>query len=361
MPKIVHIIPALGIGGAERMLVDLINNSVGGEWQHEVIVFFPRLDLANELYDQNIVHVVPKRGKISLGLIRDLQKKLVELKPDIVHTHLFGGDCWGRIAAHQLGLPVVTTEHNVNHDEGWLKNFVRTQLRNYSDYYVAVSAEVKKYLLDLGIQQPMTVIHNGIVLKRFLNIPEPKFVGGMRMLILGRLVKQKGHIVTIRALAKLKKYDWSLTIMGSGKLDSFLKKEVKALGLDERINFVPPVVKTEEILPEYDVVLMPSLWEGLGLVAIEAMAAGRMLLTSDCVGLKEVVQWRKNSIVARAGVVDDWIEKILWMWKNLEEIKNNISTDREFVKNNFSAKKMYSEYVDVYNLMFNKVKSKIST
>lgn len=358
MPKIVHIIPALGIGGAERMLVDLINNSEGSAWQHEIIVFFSRLDLAKELHDQNIVHIVPKKGKISLGLISDLQKKLRELKADVVHTHLFGGDCWGRIAAHRLGLPVVTTEHNVNEDEGWLKNFVRTRLRRYSDYYVAVSEEVKKYLLGLRVRRPVAVIHNGIVLKRFLTIPEPKLVGEMRMLILGRLVEQKGHIVAIRALAKLKQYDWSLTIMGSGEAELFLKNEVRALGLEERIKFVSPVIKIEEILPDYDMVLMPSLWEGLGIVALEAMTASRILLVSDCAGLKEVTRGRKNNVVAHAGDVDDWTKKLLWIWKNVAELKNNLSADRDSVKNNFSVEKMCAEYTAVYNLVANKAKSK---
>ena len=71
------------------------------------------------------VEVAPD-GELGLAMVK-------KIKPDIVHTHLFGGDVWGRVTAHKLHIPVVTTEHNVNIGEGIIKHLVKRFLKNKTD------------------------------------------------------------------------------------------------------------------------------------------------------------------------------------------------------------------------------------
>jgi hypothetical protein len=96
---IVHIIPWLGFGGAERSVVDLVNHS-NPLIRYTIILFFDHKPFAALITSSNVqIKVVQKRGKLSLGLLFALKKLLKQLQPDVVHTHLFGGDVWGRLAA----------------------------------------------------------------------------------------------------------------------------------------------------------------------------------------------------------------------------------------------------------------------
>jgi len=181
MIHVVHIIPALSFGGAERIIVDIINNSDPKNFKFSIIVFGTNNHLKKEIINQSAkVITVNKRGKISLHLFKDISKKLKELKPDIVHTHLFGADFWGRVAAKKLGLPVITTEHNFNDSEGVLKNLIKNILHNKTDVYTACSIAVKNYAIKKYsiLADKIKVIDCAIDLNKFKKIPLAVFNGG---------------------------------------------------------------------------------------------------------------------------------------------------------------------------------------
>jgi glycosyltransferase involved in cell wall biosynthesis len=142
---VVHILPALGFGGAERYVVDLVNNS-SADFRYTIVVFFDQINLAAGITSSRVqIKKVIKKSKLGIGFVFKLRKVLRELQPDIINTHLFAGDFWGRFAARPLGVPVITTEHNMNDAEGWIKNKLRSLMKNYSDQYVACSNFVREY------------------------------------------------------------------------------------------------------------------------------------------------------------------------------------------------------------------------
>ena len=109
MKHIVQIIPALGYGGAERFVVDLVNHSDSEKYRFTVIVFFDNIPLKALISKKVEVILVEKKSKLDFGFLNRLEKKLAELKPDLVHGHLFAGDFWGRLAAHRLGVSYLST------------------------------------------------------------------------------------------------------------------------------------------------------------------------------------------------------------------------------------------------------------
>lgn len=111
-----------------------------------------------------------------------------------------------------------------------------------------------------------------------------------RLLVLGRLAEQKGHASLLYALARIADRRWHLDIVGDGPLRGALEAKVAALGLNERVAFHGFVCDILPALAAADLLVLPSRWEGLGAVAIEAMACGCAVVATDCApGLTELL------------------------------------------------------------------------
>jgi glycosyltransferase involved in cell wall biosynthesis len=106
------------------------------------------------------------------------------------------------------------------------------------------------------------------------------------------------------ALARVHDSSWELTVVGDGPLHDALVAQVARLGLSDRIRFVAATRDIVHVLRLHDVVIVPSLWEGYGIVAMEAMAAGRLVVVSDVGGLKDLVRDQETGLFAQPTVVD---------------------------------------------------------
>lgn len=349
---IVQVIPALGYGGAERLVVDLINNSDSKKYRFSVIVFFDNLPLKALIEKKAEVILVEKRSKLDFGFLDRLEKKLAELKPDLVHGHLFAGDFWGRLAARRLGIPFLSTEHNLNYEDGWLKNFIKKIVTSKQDYFVACSMAVSDYMQAVyKIKNEIRVVRNGIDLQRFINLPPVAWKEPLKFLMIGRLVKQKGQIVALSALNNLKTLPWKLTVVGSGVEKNNLQKFVIKNNLSDRVTFVEPIAEVEKYYHEADVFLMPSFWEGLGVVVMEAMASGRMVIGSKTGGLTEIIQDKENGYLVESQNISAWEQKIKHIFESKEESLRIAKAAKIYAKDDFGLEKMVDQYDKIYSII----------
>ncbi|MFB6181789.1 MAG: glycosyltransferase [Candidatus Magasanikbacteria bacterium] len=349
MKKVVHIIPTLTYGGAEKFVVNLVNNS--HNFKHEVVIFKDEKPFASLLEDKVDLHFVEKEGKISLDLFSKLEQKLQEINPDLVHTNLFGADLWGRIAAERLDLPVITTEHNLNKDESWAKRIVRRVLKNYSDIYTAPSKAVQRYMnLNYGVaKENIEVISHGIELSKFLRTEPFMYHIPLRFLILGRLDVQKGVDRALDAFGQLKNKEWKLDIVGEGDQFSNIKRKVKEKSLKNRVGLWD---STKDVVSEYnshDVVVVPSRWEGFGLVALEAMASGKVVIASDVDGLSEfITNGETGFLFDQDNPIESLKDKIEFVLENKEKSIEVAENARLHAKNNFGIDQMVEKYERLY-------------
>lgn len=347
--KVVHIIPTLTFGGAERFVIDLANNS-SDKIENEIVILKDEKALASELENYIDIHLVEKEKRLSLGLFSKLEEKLKGLNPDVVHTHLFGADVWGRVAAKRLDLPVVTTEHNVNKQESSIKGFAKRLLNSYSDKYTAPSEAVKKYMqshysID---KQNIDVVLHGINLDKFLYTDPFISHKPLKLLMLGRLTKQKGHDIALKALSKIDKNDWMLDIVGDGENYSYIEKIIKEFGLEDNVKLWDPTLDVVDEYNEHDVVLMPSRWEGLGLVAIEAMAAGRVVVGTNVEGLNEVIKNGVNGLMVKPEDPKALARRVLFCIQNDNECGDIARKARKYAKKYFSIEDMVKKYEKIY-------------
>jgi len=346
---IVHIIPTLRHGGAERLVVDLSNALAKNGHRVSIVTFFDDIPLASEL-DKNVeVHIVKKKGKLSLGLISALPKKLLEIDADIVHTHLFGADVWGRLAAKKLHLPVVSTEHNINKSEGILKHQIKRMLRKKTDQYVAVSQSVAVYMRErYSIQEDyIDIIPPGIDIKKFQELSQPEWSDITSILMLGRLTEQKGFDIAVKALAGLQELDWTCQIVGNGEEEQELQRQIRTLGLEERITMSQATTDVGGVYTSADIVLMPSRWEGFGMVALEAMAAGRLLIGSRVGGLPDMIQDKENGVLFEPNNEESLQKALLWTFDHGDEAKRMARRAKDHVES-FDIAHMVEAYTKIY-------------
>jgi glycosyltransferase involved in cell wall biosynthesis len=357
--KIAYVLPSLDKGGAERFLIDLILN-LDKEIFDPVLVLFKRGgEWEQELAAQNIpVVIFHKKWKIDLLNFWQLLNFLKKFQPQIIHTQL-GGDIYGRLAAKLLKTPVIiTTEQNVNPDETWYYNLAKKITARWADKIVAISRAVKKDTLN-RYQTPedkIIIIPNGVKIETFISSDlnsatknnseesRPFLIG-----TIGRLSPQKGQTVLIEALTRLKTPNFRCLIASDGELRDKLTEQIKTSGLENKVELVGYVNATV-FLNSLDIFVLPSLWEGLGIVLLEAGLCGRPVIASAVDGITDIIDKDTGWLVA-PGDAQDLTEKIDWLLNNLgtPEVNLKVKNLRAKVIAEFDIKKVAADYQALYH------------
>jgi glycosyltransferase involved in cell wall biosynthesis len=221
-------------------------------------------------------------------------------KPDVIHAHFAMPTGFLAWAAHGLTrVPYVLTAHlgdvpgGVPEQTATLFPFVAPIARRVwasAAACTAVSTFVKE-LAERAYERPVERILNGIDLS---DAPPPRTLSqsSRRLLFVGRLSVQKNPVFLIEALAKLPRRDWHLTIVGDGPLLPAVRESIEAHGLVANVTLAgwlaAPAV--QQALSASEILLMPSLSEGLPVAAIEALKYGLAIVASDIPGMRDVLE-----------------------------------------------------------------------
>ncbi len=346
---VVHVIPTLNIGGAERFLVSLVC-ATGDSVRHTIVTLWDSAPLASEL-PSTVSYICVHINRISrIKRVQTLATLFAELGADVIHTHLFSADLWGRLAAQRAGIPVVTTEHNINTSESLLWRWIKRCMRRMSRVYTAPSRAIQIYLEQAYhvSSDRIVVIPHGIKLNSFLALPELSFVSPFRIGLIGRLVEQKGHRVLIDALTQLSDLSLQVMCVGSGELRDSLQSYAKEKGVSEIIQWREAVQDVSSVYAQCDIVVIPSLWEGFGLVALEAMASGRYAIASDVDGLSEIIQDGQMGALFPVGDSTALAQCIRAAVQDAAESRRRATGAREWVSAHGDVAVMGQKYAEVY-------------
>ena len=310
--NILHISRTMDIGGAERIVYQLSSDlkdefdsvhvaSTGGLWESELA--------AKGIQHHKILDIDSKNPLTVLKLLTSIRQIIKKNEITIVHTH-------HRMAAFYIRLLKlvhpklihVYTAHNVFEDKLPLYGFA---LKNAKS--VAVGEAVNKNLKeDVGITDSR-VIYNGVVLKETDDqVDEIISYGGIKLGCIARLSEQKGLTYLLDAMSLLTVKDIRLFIVGDGELRNELENKVKELHLQNSVTFLGYRKDIVECINSFDFCILPSVFEGFGLVAIEAFMNSKTLVATDIPGLNEVVT-NKNGILVPAknpGALASAIDKL---------------------------------------------------
>ncbi|MSU75693.1 MAG: glycosyltransferase, partial [Candidatus Magasanikbacteria bacterium] len=120
------------------------------------------------------------------------------------------------------------------------------------------------------------------------------------------------------------------------------------LGLNDRVTFLPPANDVKAILAAHDILLVPSRFEGLGIVAVEALAAGRIVIASHVGGLPEVVRDGESGLIFSPVTPAALAERLEWCFEHPEEAAPLARAGQAYVAKYFDVKEMAEKYQVVY-------------
>lgn len=371
--RLVHIISNLSLGGAQILLFEILNYL---KKQNDFDIKVISIDSGEfiQLYRDNGLEIIDlnEKGLLNPKIFTKLKKALNDLNPDIVHTHLNKADFYGRLAAKHTGVKhIISTCHNYSSHHGGAdidkKSFfdrIDNSVIRYTDcYIIAISEIVEKFLLnrDKKFCDRVKVIYNGIntekqkyvtnqekrrELRKKLNIKEDDIV----ILISGRLEKQKGQIFFIKTLESIfkEKKNIRLLILGEGNLRDEISNLINELDLTDYVKLLGFKKRTEEYIEISDLIAVPSLWEGFGLVILEGMVKGKPVLASDAGGIPEIIQNEFNGFLFKTGNMDSLKNKFNSVYERLNDIEQIKENALDTVLNKFSITRNSEEYRKFY-------------
>jgi L-malate glycosyltransferase len=308
-------------GGAEEHILTLLHGLDRTRFQPYLICSPAVAEKLGKDVPEDVTVIPLRFGKLSefSGAFR-LAKLLRHNRIQILHSHLFYSSLYASPVGWLCGIPAILETPHLRElwreGKAWPKSsfLVDRIVGRCIDGYIAVSKANGAYLRDVKKlpDRKIHVVQNGSDLKRFS--PDHQVPAGMReslgfgakdpvLLVPARLELQKGHRILFDALPIVLKEFPAVRIVcaGEGALLAELQDQVKRLDLEQNVSFVGRQQKLEDWFALCDFTILPSYFEGLPLVAVESLAAGRPMVATAVDGTPEVILDGKNGLTVPPG------------------------------------------------------------
>ncbi len=280
--RITQVIFSPGWGGAERLYVELCLGLADAGCVVQCVVRdgFSRLAL---LEAHPAIHCVtlPARGNWDLPSLWKLKKAVRDFAPDVIHAHLARATWMVGRVGQTLKIPVLTTTHNR----------IKPKYFRRIDAFSTITRELAGYLQEQGVANERIRPIPNFSLFPAVPAPAPRHPVTTTLVSYGRFVKKKGFEDLLRAMATLvaSTSEVRLLLGGDGPEKENLLALCRGLGLEEKVEFRGWVDDPAALLAEGDLFVLPSRDEPFGIVVLEAMAAGKTIVTTRTSGPVEVL------------------------------------------------------------------------
>lgn len=370
--RVVHIIKVIRIAGAEQHLLTLLAGLRQRQIDARLLLLVEPENDMRDYVDKLEAQYVPVQRLIihyhaDPTLLARLRQQLRALQPDIVHTHLIHADVYGIPAARWAGVPlIVTSRHN---DDAFryrvpvrALNRILWQMVNagiaISDSIARFSVEIEDapqhllhriyYGLDAAAK-PLDRTKNHGILIHELALPSQATLIGM----VCRLVEQKGVRYGLDAFIQIAS-DFPqahLLIAGEGVLQVELEERAKQAGLAHRVHFLGWRTDVSALLVGLDILLAPSLWEGFGLVMLEAMAQQLPIIASRVSAIPEVISDGETGLLVAPHDVPALADALRQLLQDAPLRQHMGLLGRDRMETHFSADRMVDETVSLYHTL----------
>lgn len=323
------VVDSLGAGGTERSLAEMLPGLRASGFDMRITTLIRRYEGFHDEVEGRGVRVQVLRSRSRLGRVAELRRQLRMEGPALVHTMLFEADIAGRLAAAGTGIPVLSSLVSVAYDparsrdphvrrmrlraaraiDGWTA-------RRLTEHFHALTETVKESVVTVLRIPPerVTVVRRGRDPIAFgepgperrrqvrgrLGIPDDALV----VIAVGRQEYVKGHDHLFEALAPLLREHPRLVGLVVGRVGAHtarLEERHRSLGLGDRVRLLGHRPDVPDLLAASDVFAFPSLYEGFGGSALEAMALGLPVVCSDLPPLRELVEADRTALVVPPG------------------------------------------------------------
>ena len=362
--KILHIINSLAGGGAERLVSQIVPLMNKNYIQCDVLILSSINDIySNYLIEHGVfVNFLPYKNMFDPRIPFYFYQFIKHYKYDIIHAHLFPTIYWTSLITYfnRKKVRFVMTEHNTYNKRRkifWLVYFERIIYYRYAKI-ISISKGTQdnliKWLKPHNEIDKYIVIENGILINEYKNATsfsrsEFEITENITLLcMVGRFTIQKNHKNMMKAMTLLPE-KVHIVLIGDGEYKECIQELVKELKITHRVYFLGFRTDVARIIKTSDIFVIPSLWEGFGLVSIEAMACGIPIAASDVSGLREIIG--NCGVFFNPNNPEDIANKLNILINNIEFRLNCI--EKGFINvEKYNINLMVKRYIELYKNIY---------
>ncbi len=370
--KILHIIPNLRKGGAERIVINICAELKRQGVEVCLVTFSAKNEYA-ELTKEIQYKVIPSKYVPSITgkpvtQTQELQKFIEEFEPTIIHTHLWQAE----IVSRQIYYPKAKWFSHFHDNMPQLKKVFlprskteitnlferKLMLKKYAECqnsFIAISDNAYNYAKAvLPKKHKIHKLDNAIDVDFFRNPSKSSLPLEnstiLKLLTVGSLVNKKNQIFLLQVVAELQKIGicTELNILGDGVNKEMLQKAIIDQGLEKNV-FLRGNVEVRDYYWSADIYVHSAIYEPFGLVLLEAMAAGLPVVALDGGGNRDIIEQGKNGFIFSEQNAELFAETIKTLWEDSNQYNAISFYAQEFVKK-YDIKGYVERLLDVYSI-----------
>lgn len=349
--RVLHVISSLEIGGAQRLLSDILPMQKEQGLDVSLLVFKRESTaFAKKILEAEVPIIVLDEKSYTDPIIVVKVRRIIK-QYDIVHAHLVHALYCCSLAARGLHVNLVYTEHSTSNNRRGHMFMLPVEKYIYSRYskLISISQQTQNALQEWlrSKDDRFVVINNGVDTDRFASVHRPVIAN--YLIMVSRFAPSKDQETVIRAMKKIRK-DTVLRFVGDGNNLEHCKLVAKECGVEDRVQFLGARSDVAELISESYIGIQSSNWEGFGLTAVELMACGKPVIATDVEGLRQVVEgagviFRKGDAEELAAIVNELIAD--------SSLYSNLSKRCRMRASKYDIHHMVSQYMEVYKDVIN--------
>jgi len=359
--RVAQLIWALGLGGAEQVVIRLAAALDRKRFDPLIVCLDEPGPFATQAQEAGVeVTHLGKRGPVDVRVIGRLRRLLADREVEVLHTHLWGADFWGRIAGRLAATPtIVTTAHNLDTWKSWYHFAFDRRLARWTTHLVSVSDQVRRFYEEHGVARGRwQVVRNGIDPSsshprgrgpelRELGIDDRSPLVGL----LGRLVPAKAPERFVEAIAVAREAVPGVRalVIGEGPLRAAVEARVRQLGLENHVILTGVRRDVPKLLAGLDVLAFSSLREGLSIAMLEAMSAGVPVVATRVGGTPELIDSDVNGVLVPPNDPEALGRALIDLLTDPSRAEGLGGAGRDRVKAEFSMERMVETYEALYS------------
>lgn len=357
--KILIAITSLGVGGAENVVVNLAEELYARGHQVKILYLTGEALIKPKNANIELINLNMNKGLDFPKVYLRTRKIIKSFKPDIVHSHMYHANILCRLVRIRSEIPKLICTSHSNFEGGMLRMLSYRATDKLATISTNVSQDAMHTLINKGAYKANRVIAipNGINTEKFIYDENSrkqlrtalKSQNKKVILAVGRMSPAKDYSNLFKSIALLKQQrnDFIVYTVGDGPLREELNQLAQSLDINDYIIMLGVRYDVPELMSACDVFVLSSAWEGFGLVVAEAMSCERLVVATDCGGVKDIVG--QNGILVEPKnykKLSQALNKALDTDINTKRIIGLAA--RQHIQNNFSLEKSINSYLELY-------------